>query len=218
MRATIVCINILFRLDTTSTEDDQEPGGGCYVLRGDDAYSMSAYSRPISPMPIESLSYLEIPRIPSRSNLRPVSVDVVNDNQRPTPFSNSDVQDENPVAIAYHHVTSQLMFQKPYRTVAAVAETNSSSKKRDHILLTLKNLFELYDRYLIRIRSSYGKLLKRVETAAVGVDNRLKTGAKRSLKARDISGAIRPWRSMQGKFERVNVSSYIYRTRPYQIA
>lgn len=172
-------------------EVEEEPN----VVHDGYAYSASNYSLPLTQILLGAASVMHIPRIPSRSPLRPVSMD--DDDIDPIPRSEPSSGDKKDMTAAtgFYELTPKHTFDCRPVTVLSVESSRRTRRKRDCIVLTLEKSFGLYDKCITSVMSFS---IKAPTLHVIGrATNELANG----------------WRAFK-----TDLKVCVYRKRPYQVA
>lgn len=141
------------RSTSSGPKDEEEAEEEANVVYDGYAYSESNYSLPLSQILLRAASVMNIPRIPTRSPLRPVSMD--DDDIGPIPCSEPSSGDQKDMTAAtdFYQLTPEHTFDCRPVTVLAVESSRRTRRKRDCIVLTLEKSFGLYDKCITSIMS-----------------------------------------------------------------
>lgn len=183
------------RSTSSSSKDEVEVEEEPNVVYDGYAYSASNYSLPLSQILLRAASVMHIPRIPSRSPLRPVSMD--DDDIDPIPCSEPSSGDQKDMTAAtdFYELTPKHTFDCRPVTVLSVESSRRTRRKREFIVLTLEKSFGLYDKCITSVMSFSIKAptLHVIGKAANKVGN--------------------GWRAFE-----TDLKVCVYRKRPYQVA
>lgn len=183
------------RSTSSNSKDEVEVEEEPNVVHDGYAYSASNYSLPLSQILLGAASVMHIPRIPSRSPLRPVSMD--DDDIGPIPCSEPSSGDQKDMTAAtdFYELTPKHTFDCRPVTVLSVESSRRTRRKRDCIVLTLEKSFGLYDKCITSVMSFS---IKAPTLHVIGeATNKLANG----------------WRAFE-----TDLKVCVYRKRPYQVA
>lgn len=183
------------RSTSSNSQDEVELEEEPTVVHDGYAYSASNYSLPLSQILLGAASVMHIPRIPSRSPLRPVSMD--DDDIDPIACSEPSSGDQKDMTAAtdFYELTPKHTFDCRPVTVLSVESSRRTRRKRDCIVLTLEKSFGLYDKCITSVMSFS---IKAPTLHVIGkATDKLANG----------------WRAFE-----TDLKVCVYRKRPYQVA
>lgn len=183
------------RSTSFNSKDEVEVEEEPTVVHDGYAYSASNYSLPLSQILLGAASVMHIPRIPSRSPLRPVLMD--DDHIDPLSCSEPSSGDQKDMTAAtdFYELTPKHTFDCRPVTVLSVESSRRTRRKRDCIVLTLEKSFGLYDKCITSVMSFS---IKAPTLHVIGkATDKLANG----------------WRALE-----TDLKVCVYRKRPYQVA